>query len=70
MTQLMRDDRFLAPLWAVTYPPGTREVMLGRHKHVASSHALNKKCKEAAAAMCEFDHGFYGHADALKISSC
>lgn len=27
--------------------------MLGRHKHVANTHLLNQKCKEAAAAICE-----------------
>lgn len=47
------DDRFMGPAWAVTYPPGTREVMLGRHRHVTASHALNQRCKEAAAAMCQ-----------------
>lgn len=26
--------------------------MLGRHKHVSDSHLLNRKCKEAAAAIC------------------
>lgn len=46
------DDRFLGPAWAITYPPGTREIMLGRHSHVANSHLLNQKCKEAAAAIC------------------
>jgi hypothetical protein len=50
---LTLDDRFMGPAWAVTYPPGTREVMLGRHRHVTESHTLNQRCKEAAAAMCE-----------------
>lgn len=30
--------------------------MVGRHKHVTNAHALNIKCKEAAAALCEYMH--------------
>lgn len=65
------DDRFLGPAWAVTYPPGTREVMLGRHKHVAKSHLLNQRCKEAAAAICTyilyFRSGGFAHQSDIKV---
>lgn len=41
--------------------------MVGRHKHITNTHALNLKCKEAAAALCEYKKSHKGEVNTCGL---
>jgi hypothetical protein len=53
------DDRYVAPAWTATYPPGTREAMYRRYQEVTNVHALCRACRKAVAAACMSHPGLF-----------
>lgn len=51
------DDRYVAPAWTATYPPGIREAMYRRYQEVTNVHALCRACRKAVAAACKSQPG-------------